>query len=596
MSKKKKKKRTKYLTQNSLMMNYGLTRSIIERFLPEPKLVYDRDDPNKAPIRKWKKSDVEAMLESHPDIRQALEEKRRRKEERAERALRKTKAADEYLQQFSPDDIIQQGRELSRHFVLHVGPTNSGKTFGSLERLRQAETGVYLGPLRLLALEVFENMNEAGVPCSLLTGEEFLDVPFSGITASTIELADYEAHYDVAVIDEAQMLADPERGPHWTRAICLIDADEVHICLAPEAEELVVMMLEKLEAPYEIERHDRLVPLKFSGLFREMTEIEPGDALIAFSRKSVLQLAAALEKTRIRASVIYGALPPQSRREEVRRFSAKETTVVVATDAIGMGISLPIRRVIFVDSEKFDGKTVRPLTATEIRQIAGRAGRFGKYDEGEVLTMSNPRLISQALEKPIEPIRQLTIGFPEEALDYDRPLEEMLAQWDMLPENELFAREDMRDAEYLLARIGKIPVGTPKSLVYSLITCPLDIKNGRLVSYWQDCCQHIFREEPVPRPRFREDTLENCELQYHAYDCYHQLQRRIGVEDECIEEKTLLSERINRFLRQKKAGFLKRCRICGRELRIQDRYSICDACFKREKEEAYGFTIRYRDD
>ena len=49
---------------------------------------------------------------------------------------------------------------MKRHFILHIGPTNSGKTFCALERLKTAQNGVYLGPLRLLALEVYEKMKE----------------------------------------------------------------------------------------------------------------------------------------------------------------------------------------------------------------------------------------------------------------------------------------------------------------------------------------------------------------------------------------------------------------------------------------------------
>ena len=61
-----------------------------------------------------------------------------------------------------PEMEFAEVRELRRHFVLHIGPTNSGKTFHALERLKTAACGVYLGPLRLLALEVYERMNEMG--------------------------------------------------------------------------------------------------------------------------------------------------------------------------------------------------------------------------------------------------------------------------------------------------------------------------------------------------------------------------------------------------------------------------------------------------
>lgn len=54
-------------------------------------------------------------------------------------------------------------RRLKRSIICHVGPTNSGKTYEALERLRGAANGVYCGPLRLLAWEVHEKLNAAGV-------------------------------------------------------------------------------------------------------------------------------------------------------------------------------------------------------------------------------------------------------------------------------------------------------------------------------------------------------------------------------------------------------------------------------------------------
>ena len=59
---------------------------------------------------------------------------------------------------------------MKRKFILHVGPTNSGKTHDALERLKQCSHGAYFGPLRLLALEVYDKCNMEGLPCSMVTG------------------------------------------------------------------------------------------------------------------------------------------------------------------------------------------------------------------------------------------------------------------------------------------------------------------------------------------------------------------------------------------------------------------------------------------
>lgn len=48
-----------------------------------------------------------------------------------------------------------------------------------------------------------------------------------------------------------------------------------------------------------------------------------------------------------------------------------EFDVLVASDAIGMGLNLNISRVIFSTMMKFDGFQMRKLTVPEIKQIAG---------------------------------------------------------------------------------------------------------------------------------------------------------------------------------------------------------------------------------
>lgn len=118
----------------------------------------------------------------------------------------------------------------------------------------------------------------------------------------------------------------------------------------------------------------------------------PGDALVVFSKKSVLDVAGRLEEEGIKASVIYGSLPPEIRRRQMQLFTSGKTKVVVATDAIGMGLNLPVRRIVFVQTQKFDGTTRRGLTVPEVKQIAGRAGRFGLFDTGYVNAMGQESL------------------------------------------------------------------------------------------------------------------------------------------------------------------------------------------------------------
>ena len=60
----------------------------------------------------------------------------------------------EYLTDLTaPASWYPAARMVRRKIVAHMGPTNSGKTHAALQALKAAGTGVYCGPLRLLAWE-----------------------------------------------------------------------------------------------------------------------------------------------------------------------------------------------------------------------------------------------------------------------------------------------------------------------------------------------------------------------------------------------------------------------------------------------------------
>lgn len=281
-------------------------------------------------------------------------------------------------------------RARPRRWVLHVGPTNSGKTHQAMVELLAAPTGVYLAPLRLLALEGFDRMRAAGAHCVLHTGEERqVHVPTS-ITSSTpthvsatIEIAAADdTPYAVAIIDEAQMIDDPGRGWAWAQALAGIRADVIHVCLAPQAQSRIVDLINAFGETFTVVNHTRLTPLTRLSSPVALKKLEPGDALIVFSRRQLLGYRAWLRHRGKSVAVLYGDLGPEVRRAEAERFRSGAAQILVATDAIGMGLNLPIRRVVFSQTEKFDGRTRRSLYKSEWSQIAGRAGRHGLYDEG----------------------------------------------------------------------------------------------------------------------------------------------------------------------------------------------------------------------
>jgi len=289
-------------------------------------------------------------------------------------------------------DTFPKARAQQRTVKLYVGPPNSGKTHAAFERLCQARDGAYLAPLRLLALEGRDRMVARGVACSLLTGEENVPAEGARFVSSTIEMVSTNNPVEVAVVDEAQMIFDASRGWAWTQAIVAVPASELIIICSeyavPAIENLLGVCGERCTVQrFQRKQHVELLPrpVPLGGL-------QAGDAVVAFSRRDVLTLRDAIAANGRPVSVIYGALPPEVRRREAERFACGESEILVATDAIGMGLNLPIRRVLFSTLSKFDGVGDRLLDESEVHQIAGRAGRFGFHEEGftGVLDLAEP--------------------------------------------------------------------------------------------------------------------------------------------------------------------------------------------------------------
>ena len=286
-----------------------------------------------------------------------------------------------------------------RSFEYFVGPTNSGKTHAAIEILRAASSGIYLAPLRLLALEVYERLNELGAPASLVTGEERIIRPDARYVSSTVEMVDRGRRVDVAVIDEAQLLEDPQRGWAWTLAIAAVRAKRVILCGSREGLHAARRLAERLGVGLTVRTFERKNPLRVVAAI-ELAALRPGDAVVAFSRRGVVEMQGAIARLGFSSAAIYGSLSPAVRRREAERFREGSAQVLVATDAIGLGLNLPIRRLIFATVEKFDGVKERLLTPQEIRQIAGRAGRYGIHEEGLVTALDarHVALLRRALD------------------------------------------------------------------------------------------------------------------------------------------------------------------------------------------------------
>lgn len=492
-----------------------------------------------------------------------------------------TKASIKELIPKSPELEYPQARDMKRHFIIHYGPTNSGKTHDALQKLMEAETGTYLGPLRLLALEVQDKLNDGGVPCSLLTGEEEDIVENAGHIASTVEKADMFNHFDVCVIDECQMISDEYRGFAWTRAILGIQAETIYLCMGPEAVNICKKLIEMCGDTYELVEHKRRSALQVEDGSKHFIlspdYIEEGDAIIVFSKKKVLQVAAELIQKGIKTSLIYGNLPYSVRKKQVERFLNHETDVVVSTDAIGMGINLPVRRIIFLEDEKFNGKTMNKLTVSEVKQIAGRAGR--NRETGYVNSVKGPWFIKERLSEKTPETEKAFLGFSDEIISINADLGDILKVWKTIPTGKMFQRMDI---DRLLALDQMVYVDVKKKDKLKMISIPFDEKNEYLLGIWLDFCRLYEKGKDLYIPQSPGKSLYHLEDYYKALDLYYSFSRNFGYRIDMAwlkAEKENVSDRINIALVNDLSKHQRRCRRCGRPLSWDHPFAICEECY-----------------
>lgn len=313
-----------------------------------------------------------------------------------------------------PHEWFPAARELRRSIVLHVGPTNSGKTHAAMEALKKAPDGLYCGPLRLLAWEVHERLTEDGVPCDLVTGQEHVQLQGARHAAVTVEMASTSRVYSCAVLDEIQMLGHDQRGWAWTRALLGLQARELHLCGDGTAVDLLEKLCRLTGDQLTVKRYKRLSELRMENKpVQSIKHLEAGDTVVAFSRRRLFALKATIERERkLRCAIIYGNLPPEARKAQAQRFNEvhpDSPQVLVASDAVGMGLNLNIGRIVFETTHKFDGKQTRSLLPTEVKQIAGRAGRYrSNFPVGRVTCLGGDDLnyVRAAMAQDLEPLGQ----------------------------------------------------------------------------------------------------------------------------------------------------------------------------------------------
>ena len=257
--------------------------------------------------------------------------------------------------------------------VAVLGPTNTGKTHLAIERMLGHRSGIIGFPLRLLARENYDRIVKlrGARSVALITGEEKILPPSPSYFVCTVESMPLDRQVDFLAVDEIQLCADPERGHVFTAR--LLHARGLHETMFLGADTIKPLM-RRLVPGVDYVSRPRFSTLSYTG-YKKVTRLPPRSAVVAFAISDVFSLAELIRRQRGGTAVVMGALSPRARNAQVGMFQAGEVDYLVATDAIGMGLNMDLDHVAFARTGKFDGRGPRRLTAAEIAQIAGRAGR-----------------------------------------------------------------------------------------------------------------------------------------------------------------------------------------------------------------------------
>jgi ATP-dependent RNA helicase SUPV3L1/SUV3 len=512
------------------------------------------------------------------------------------------KILQDYIGEFWTHSVV---RTVKRKIIYHMGPTNSGKTYHAIERLAAVERGCYLAPLRLLAAELYDTLNTKGVVTNLLTGEEVVEKENATHYSSTIEMARLTDPIDCCVIDEIQMIADAQRGWAWTRAFVNIYAAEVHLCGDPSVRSLIEQIVELCGDELEIREYERMTELKVEEKPISLGEMQKSDALIVFSRRNALRYKRDLEKLDFKVSIVYGRLSPEVRREQARKFDHQETDIIVATDAISMGMNLPIKRIIFSTLAKYYDSKEHEITEGEIKQIAGRAGRYQRFPTGYVNCLAKVEdgldIVEGALSMNLEQQARCMVGpdldiFTQvnQALS-DHGLEllklsEFLRLFNTMHFQKPFFCVELKEMIELAEMVEEADAegNLTQSEVFGFTCAPVNLGLVDHVQYYRDLMHGYVASlsmvnEPIDS---RASDIDYLETTIKCVELYQWLARHFNGKNFDFNEEELLSnkmdavERLNTLLSKK---IVPTCSSCGAKLADTSEFNICEVCFKKRR-------------
>lgn len=479
---------------------------------------------------------------------------------------------------------------------------NSGKTFGALQHLRkvpEGQKGAYLAPLRLLAAEVSQTLTEDGYPCSLLTGQERKFIKGARLTASTVEMFNTDHVFHTIVLDEAQMSGeDSQRGHSWTNILLHAKCQNLYIICAPYAVPLITEILSRTNRKCTIKHHERFTKLTVATVPDRLDKIEDNTIVVAFSKNDVLELKEFFANQGRKTVAIYGSLPPETRLAQVAYFNSGEAKVAVSTDALGMGVNLPAKKIVFSSVSKFNGKRHELLTPSLVVQIGGRCGRFGYFDEG-IVSALNPQDLEYIKKCLSEPINDLCKAYyaPSieelEAIPKQR-LADKLTEWtnlgvipkylrdlitpiDMSERIDLAARLTEQQESVLKLRNSYLIINAPvtKSTVGYWVNCVKEITQGKFLSKPINNVVEIKNRDQLDRA---EDIIHECEL-YIWLGNRRQFNMYVDDIETIYETKLALAHKVDKALIEMNIKIVKKCLNCFCDLELFHKHKLCNDCY-----------------
>jgi hypothetical protein len=520
-------------------------------------------------------------------------------------------------------DIYYRARKKKREIIFYAGETNSGKTYSAFNDLIKHKTGIYLAPLRLLALEGQEEISKRGYPCSYLTGEESDIQEGANFICSTIEMLSIKEEYDCAIIDEIQMIADENRGTGWLEALIGVNANRVILTGTKAALPIVQKLCNYTQDNLTVVELEKKTKLILDT--REITTmaVPENTAIIAFSKKEIHRIKELIEEP---TAIIYGSLSPEVRRKEAEKFRSGEAKILISTDAIGMGLNLPIENIYFSGIEKYNGIEFGKIKEEEVLQISGRAGRYKLFDEGKVgfIDTGNSlvtrktsisyikKVIDQKISKDVEVARLsitrnmfgilsdlldsedlkriarfffkfmqkkinqdfITVTIPTDFYDRLDLVDEVIQKIELMKDVDVVSFEDKLNLLFLPLDASKKST-EGKSVVYAFLSAKYLSKDHKIKLFGQRQIDllpiSLLGIEKLERNVHICDLLHNLKLKYPEYNL---------SDSDHEHRKVIYQDAMSKIINHDE--FSANCRVCETPIEIGV-HNLCEKCFKSNK-------------